>query len=335
MQRKVLLSEIGVVIQGPIQSFGRTLTDLNPRAYDATGDIKSTFKEIENLGAGAVVITWSKQDISSFSELEKKKIVQIGFPKKNILRVLRNDWNGNSKYRQYYSTLRGLQELKKNGYKYILKLRTDNLVDVRSLFEFLENLDASVANSYMFTPLINLDKPHMFYDFYAFGSLVKMEEFCNVILYQKERTTNVHFDVFFRWSKYVTGSKFTLRDINLIYPKYPTYTKNQLEFMRNSLAMVFRPLPKNIWTSLYWRGEMQGDVALKDQYRFSEDTVSMILSDFDSTKYELRKKINMNYQSILSYFLTSRIEIHLFKFSAKLGGAKRKLLQLLRKIFNR
>lgn len=334
MERKVLLNEISVVIQGPIQSFGRTLTDLNPRAYDATSDIKSTLQKIEWLGASAVVITWSDQDISSFSEIEKKNIVQIKFPKKNILGSLRNDWNGNSKYRQYYSTLRGLQELKKNRCKYILKLRTDNLVDVHSLFEFLGDLDVSVAESYMFTPLINLDKPHMFYDFYSFGSLVKMEEFCNVILYQKERTTNVHFDVFFRWSKYVTGSKFGLRDINLIYPKYPKYTKNQLEFMRNSLANVFRPLPKNIWTSLYWRGEMQGDIALKDQYRFSEDSASKILLDFDSTKYELRNKINVKYQSVLSYFLTSRIEIHLFKISAKLGGLKRKLLQLLRKIIN-
>jgi hypothetical protein len=334
MDRSISPSEIGVVIQGPIQSAGRVLTDLTSREHDSTRDIKAMLRDIRDIGSSPVVVTWQEQNIEGFSIEEKENIKQITFPKGTFWNSLRNDWNRNSKYRQYYSTLAGLLELKNRGCKYVIKLRTDNLVDIQEFIAFILKLDPINAEKYFYSPLINLDKPHMFYDFYAFASISKMEEFCNVMLYQKERTSNIHFDVFYRWTKHEIGSKLSLADVGLIYPIYPFFNHAQLRLIREGLSCVFRPLPREIWTSLYWRGEQLGSQGLKDQYRFAEMPIESILSDFDDFMYHPSTKLNINYLSLPSFFVTSRLELYLYKYSAMLGSVKLKLVQFLRKIVN-
>ncbi len=113
MGNSISPSDIGVVIQGPIQSSGRVLTDLTRREYDSTNDVKTMLKEITEIGSIPLVVTWLDQNIEGFSEDNKKFIKKVAFPKATMLRALRNDWNRNSKYRQYYSTLEGVLELKK------------------------------------------------------------------------------------------------------------------------------------------------------------------------------------------------------------------------------
>jgi hypothetical protein len=327
--------DIGIVIQGPIQSAGRVLSDLTRREYDSTYDVKRMLEEIIEIGSIPVVVTWQDQNIDGFSDENRQFIKKVVFPKATLSRVLRNDWNKNSKYRQYYSTLQGVLELKKKNCKYIVKLRTDNLVNVQDLINHILTLNSSDVDNYFYCPLINLDKPHMFYDFYSFSSISRMEKFCNVILYEKEITANIHFDVFFRWTMHELNLKRSLSDIKLIYPKYPYFNAAQLSLIRKGLVEVYRPLPKSIWTSLYWRGEQLGSLGLKEPYRFSETPTSAIVSYFDTFPFKQSMGLNIDFLSISSYLLSSRIEIQLNKLSAKLGGAKRKLLQFLRKIVYR
>jgi hypothetical protein len=327
-------ADIGVVIQGPIQSVGRVLTDLKFRPYDSSDDVKTMLQTTLNLGSKPIVVTWQDQNIDEFSSDEKEHIKKIPFPRVGIWKSLINDWNNNSKYRQYYSTLIGTLELKSRGCKYVIKLRTDNLVDIHQLISFVLSLDPSEAEKYFYSPLINLDKPQMFYDFYSFSTISKMESFCNVMLYEKERTTNIHFDVFYRWTKHELKLKYCLLDINLIYPKYPYFTQAQLRLIREGLKEVFRPLPKEIWTTLYWRGEQLGVKGLKDQYRFADTAAESILSNFDGMNYKEIDKVSINYLSIPSFFITSRLELNLNKALAKLSGAKLKSTQFLRKIRN-
>jgi hypothetical protein len=322
-------SDIGVVIQGPIQSVGRTLTDLKSRAYDCTADVKTMLEEIKSLGSLPLVVTWHDQNIGNFSFDERGYIKKIPFPGVAIWKSLKNDWNNNSKYRQYYSTLIGSLELRNSGCKYVVKIRTDNLVDISQLIRFILTLDPLKAEKYFYTPLINLDRPHMFYDFYFFASISKVEEFCNVILYEKERTTNIHYDVFYRWTKHELNSKFSFSDIKLIYPKYPFYTTAQLRLIRKGLEEVYRPLPQEIWKSLYWRGEQFDAQGLKEHYRFAETPAENILSDFDKVKANVSDKSSMDYLSIPSFFVTSRLEFYLNKVHDYIG-AKRNSNQFLR-----
>jgi hypothetical protein len=334
MGQSISSTDIGVVIQGPIQSVGRVLTDLKFRPYDSTADVKTMLQAIVNLGANPIVVTWQDQNIDEFSSYERENIMKIPFPRVTMRKSFVNDWNRNSKYRQYYSTLVGTLELKNRGCKYVIKLRTDNLVDIHKLISFVLSLDPLEVEKYFYSPLINLDKPHMFYDFYSFSTTSKMEEFCNVMLFEKERTTNIHFDVFYRWIKHELKLKYSLSDIKLIYPKYPFFTQDQLQLIREGLKEVYRPLPKEIWTSLYWRGEQLGEKGLKGQYRFADTSPESILSHFDDMDYKKSDKLNVNYLSIPSFFVNSRLELNLNKALAKLGGLKLKSTQFLRKIRN-
>ena len=321
------ISEIGVVIQGPIQSVGRILTDLSHRTFDATQDVKKMICEAIEVGAHPIVSTWSGQSLELFSKDESDFISECVFPRAPVSRFLRNDWGTNSKYRQYYSTLVGVQELKKKKCKYVLKVRTDNYVDIKKLLHFISGLDESDAEKYVYTPLINLDKPHMFYDFYTFSSIIRLEEFCNVMLYEKEITTNIHFDVFYRWTKHVMNSKFSLQDVFLIYPNYPYFNPAQLELIRLGLSDAFRPLPKEVWTDLFWRGEQLGERGLKPQYRFADSTIDQIIEEFDSFGYKFRDGLNVKASSIPSFFLNSRIEVNLNTIVGKLKSGLRRLTQ--------
>ena len=328
-------SDVGVIIQGPIQSLGRVLTDLKFRQYDSTNDVKMMLRAINEIGATPMVVTWLDQNIEGFSAEERENIERIPFPKGTAWRSFRNDWNKNSKYRQYYSTLTGVLKLKERGCQYVIKVRTDNLVDLHKLVAFIATLNPTEVEKYFYTPLINLDKPHMFYDFYSFSSILNMERFCRVMIYEKERTNNIHFDVFYRWTKHQIGSQYSLSDIASIYPRYPVFTWPQLDLIRKGLAEVFRPLPKEIWSTLYWRGEQLGEQGLKDQYRFAETSAEEILNNFNSFNYKKSEKVNINYLSVPSFFVTSRVEVQLHKYSTRLSGAKHKLIQFTRKIRNR
>ena len=323
--------EIGVVIQGPIQSRGRTLTNLVHKNYDATNDIRSMLNEAFQAGIKPIVVTWDNQDLAAFTSHERKFIKCIPYYTPSLTQKLRNNWNKNSKYRQYYSTLYGVDHLIGQGCVYVIKARTDNYIPLLNLIKFILNLTTNEARNYFYTPLINLDKPHMFYDFYSFSSAVKLRDLCKVILFQKEINSNIHFDVFFRWTKYSINEKVKLRDLLYVYPKYPRFTLDQLKIIRLGLEKVFRPLPKEIWSTLTWRGEQFGTNGMKNDYRFAEQNMVEILQEFDGFTYKVSRFFSVDVPAIFSFFISSRTEDiirHVIKINKSL---LRRLLEFFRK----
>ncbi len=312
------MSEIGVVIQGPIKSIGRTLTNLNKIDFDATSNIKLMLKESLLIGATPIVVTWENENIEKFTPEEKKFIRVLTFPKVSLRKSVRNDWNHNNKYRQYFSTYAGLQFLSQEDVKYVIKVRSDNLINIKEIANFACSLDRNIAEAFIFTPVINLGRPHMYYDFYAFGSVKKIQGICETMLFEKEITANVHYDVFYKQTKKALNSKFRLGDLTLIYPIYPFYTKRQLSLIRTGLKNVFRPLPKEIWLSVTWRGERFGSAALKETYRFSDSSEIDILGDFDVHNFRIRKYINIDIACIPSFFITSKFETRIQHGMAKI-----------------
>lgn len=335
MPEKISIHEIGLVIQGPIQSTGRVLTDLSQRKYDATNDVSRMLEVAEKMGLRSTVVTWQNQDTSKFASKHSNLIQKIEYPPASIFTAFKNDWNNNSKYRQYYSTLLGVSKLKHQGCNYVIKVRTDNYTELTYLIAYLQTLSVQEASKYFYVPLINIDKPHMFYDFYGFAATETFYDFCQAILYEKEITTNIHFDVFYRWTKRIAHQKRSTKDFRIFYPKYPFFTRDQLDFIRYGLDQAFRPLPVKVWTNLTWRGEKFGEKGIKDQYRFSETSPEKILKDFDAYPFKITRKLNINFPSTPSYFFTSRIEVHLVNLNSKLKGLVRRILNLLRKILNR
>jgi hypothetical protein len=311
-------SDIGLVIQGPIMSNGRSLFDLDPRDYNCAKDIKEMLKHAISLKITPIVITWEGQDLSQFSQSERKYIKAVSFPKKNIVSRLRNDWEDNSKYRQFYSTLEGIKYLKKMKCKFILKVRTDTLVPLDLLVPYLETLLIDIDSKTIFTPMIDLEKPNLFSDFYFFASTTCLQNFCELILYTKEICANIHYDVFYRLLMFMQKSKIGLKDVFIIYPKNRKYTSKQIKFIRLGLCEYFKPLPEMIWTNTNWRGSKIGKSGTKKTYRFSEFSTHEILQEFDSYNYRIVKSPNIEIENLISYVFSSKFERNIRKVKAKL-----------------
>lgn len=72
-------SAIGVVIQGPVQSIGRTMKDLHARHFDASENCLDLVKRIKEWGATPILTTWKNQDLKNLSHLNSTDIQKIEY----------------------------------------------------------------------------------------------------------------------------------------------------------------------------------------------------------------------------------------------------------------
>jgi len=311
------VSNLGVIIQGPIHSKGRTMKDLRPREFDASENINKLFSRINSLGANPLLVTWEDQDLSNLSVDVMNGYMGIRMPRFSLAFRLRNNVSGNNKYKQFYSVQKGVQYFEQKGVEYILKIRTDQDFPVEVLLNHIEAMKENEIGERIFTPLLNLDKPNMFYDFYYFSSTKVMLRFHHILMNSKEICSNVHYDVFYRWKKKNEGIK--LGDIQLIYPKYPLFTKQQLDLMNTAWLESFGVFPRVCWREMIWRGEAFDESSVKPTFVFSEDDLDLRRSEILQKSHS--SKLSIEITPLLSFLISSRAEDSLRKLRIKARGA--------------
>lgn len=317
---------VGVVIQGPVMSRGRVLRDLNHRNFDCTQNIVSMVEECKRFDFLPVVVTWRSPSSRELKLQVACDVLELDFPRVTGFRRLTSDWNQNSKYKQYFSTLAGINYLDSRGVDYVLKTRTDLWLDLEAFSVFLrsEGLDSEPGRLYC--PTINLDKPHMFYDFYTFADTQTLKKMCDTVLLSKELQSNVHFDVFFRW--YAAKRSLPRRPgyLTLFYPKFPNFTRSQLRVIREALARDFGVLPESMWTNQIWRGEEFGNQSLKPGVLVFWDTQGQdVLARYDTWPYKVVKGPSIAFPECCSFFISSRFEVVLMNFTRRVKSVVRKL----------
>lgn len=300
----ISVEKIGVIIQGPINSRGRTMKDLNPRNFDASENINQLFQRISKMGAQPILVTWDQEDTSKLNSKVQEDTLKIQMPQTTTVFRLRNNITRNNKYKQFYSVLAGVEELSDRDFDYILKIRTDQNLPVEALIKHISNLDENTIGERIFTPLFNLDKPNMFYDFYYFSTTTIMKNFHELMMYSKEICTNVHYDTFYRWG--LRKSKISLRHIFNIYPKYPVFTQKQIIQMHDIWEDSFSVLPSQAWRDLIWRGEPFDETSVKPTFIFFEDNLNLKIKEI--LKMKPSPQIRLEFTPIVSFFLSSRIE---------------------------
>ena len=311
------VSNLGVIIQGPIHSKGRTMKDLRPREFDASENINKLFSRINSLGANPLLVTWEDQDLSNLSVEVMNGYMGIRMPRFSLAFRLRNNVSGNNKYKQFYSVQKGVQYFEQKGVEYILKIRTDQDFPVEVLLNHIEGMKENEIGERIFTPLLNLDKPNMFYDFYYFSSTKVMLRFHHILMNTKEICSNVHYDVFYRWKKKNEGIK--LGDIHLIYPKYPLFTKQQLDLMNTAWLESYGVFPRVCWREMIWRGEAFDESSVKPTFVFSEDDLDLRRSEILQKSHS--SKLSIEITPLLSFLISSRAEDSLRKLRIKARGA--------------
>jgi hypothetical protein len=323
----ISISDVGVVIQGPILSRGRTMDDLQPRDYDASVNVNKLFAKASEAGAGVVVVTWEGEDVSNLDPVALNNTLIVEMPKQKWGFRARNNFVGNNKYKQFYSTLKGAESLSQRGYKYVLKIRTDQEFPLEVFFQHVSRMSDFEVETRIFTPLLNLDKPNMFYDFYYFSRTTTMLEFNQTLLSTKELCSNVHFDVFYRWI--TRHEKIRIRDLPLIYPRQPHYTIKQINFIISGWSKDFGVLPKDCWRGISWRGEPFLVSAVKQSFVFTESFSDEIKSQIAERKNSDRSRID--FTAIMSFWISSKLEDKLRVLRINLVRLVNKVKHLVRR----
>jgi hypothetical protein len=291
-----------------------------PRDYDASENIEQLFSRIKKMGSHPLLVTWQSEETLKFSNEVSQQTIKILMPTRNIFFRFRNNITRNSKYKQFYSTSKGIEFFKGINFQFVLKIRTDQDLPIENLLIHISSLDPLAIGEKIYTPLLNIDKPNMFYDFYYFSTLETMEKFHKIMLETKEICSNVHYDAFYRWILRKEG--INCSRILDIYPRYPSFTKSQAMLMYKAWGNDFDVLPRKCWRELIWRAEEFDETSVKPTFVFSD--VDLVLRREEIIKRKYAASPHIEITAIPSFFISSRFEDKIREFQT-----------LLRRIRNR
>jgi len=105
----------------------------------------------------------------------------------------------------------------------------------------------------------------------------------------------------------------------LIYPKYPLFTKQQLDLMNTAWLESFGVFPRVCWREMIWRGEAFDESSVKPTFVFSEDDLDLRRSEILQKSHS--SKLSIEITPLLSFLISSRAEDSLRKLRIKARGA--------------
>ena len=309
--------KIGVVIQGPVLSEGRTYASLKPKRFDSSAYIKSYFEVATSLGCEAVLSTWQGEPIEKLAKIPPKHILQQPYPSYRPLNHLQNDYT-NNKYKQFTSIKHGVLALQARDCTHVIKVRSDLQINLGELVKSLHSKKIEVEQGKIVTPLMYLKKPNMFYDGYFLALTEDMIDLCTIMLEEKELFASVHQDVFYKWALHTGGSKATFKDIYKIYGKTNSMSTAQLNFVCEAWKKSFSVLPKSLWEDQDWRGEKITDSEIKDTYFFLEDFEKGRQLMKNSTSKKLNIGLKVNLAQATTFFTSSKFSNLIIRLQQKL-----------------
>lgn len=238
--------KLGVVFQGPLISVGRSGKSLEGNVgddwveFDARPSLNRMFGALSKLGIPSVLGTWEGQPTDG---LEMPAVMQ------KLPVELFGKYSEPSKFYQIASFKAGLDYLASvSDLTHVVKVRADVELNVFDLCTSLNEvfLDDSVAIA---IPYIDTGKAWSIQDFYWAGGLELMKRISEECLIGPEVHKHVHQDFFWRFSS------IALDEWNrAVFCRYGRpWTKSQWE-EAVSRTLVLRPMSREIWSSLIWRG---------------------------------------------------------------------------------
>ncbi|MEN8721599.1 MAG: hypothetical protein ABF335_01795 [Alphaproteobacteria bacterium] len=273
--------KLGVVIQGPLVSTGRTgatvdvsieqTTETDIVVYDCLPAINSIWQHHREYADDLIVVLWSNEPAEKVEAVRAivgdKHIVIVDDDTKTV-----HDRNSkllptNNKLRQFRSTLAGIQALEKRGCDTILKVRSDQIGNFAPLIEVFRKLAATspkTAQRKVILPAYRVGNPIHFMDFYFVAHLTTLKNLCHNFLNNQEIHDSIHIDLFFRCAN-MLGTK-SLYPASIL-AKF-RHTRASLTFAAKAWQAHFMPGSKETYRSIIWRGAC-----------FTEDHIKMHIFD--------------------------------------------------------
>ena len=276
--------KLALIIQGPLESIGRTgKTMSNPFFTLGKGDIinfnceKNIIKiinEFGNLFDVIILSCWKNDKISKdLIEFKKLKICQNEsfeeYYSERYNKDLSPNFSGHNKYRQIFSTLKGVEKAASLNCDYVFKIRTDCYLNLKICIETIKK-NYKFFNKRIAVPYKIEDGEPFLEDIYFSGNTQIIKSCLNSILNNYEIKKSVHHHIFYSWlfelNKYFHKKSIFFNR----FPLYSSLTKYDKLLDKICWNFFFTPLSKDVWSSLSMRGENRDDIDhnFNNQMRF-------------------------------------------------------------------
>lgn len=253
--------KIGLVIQGPLISIGRTGDKMRQSVeqlqkeggvihYDCRDNINRIISEFGHLFDSIVISTW-QNEIKEGEHFPSATL--IAAPDPGGIEQ-KGHYKDNNKYRQFVSTLNGLNELEKRGVDYAVKTRTDIYLDFDKLLKSFFAGDTEKIGATVMHP-----KTFLLHDLYFVAKFKKLKDFCEAILaYDKfEFIPSVHREIILKPAYALYRGKIGVPEW-AYFPVYPPLgvaakTRKVFDYM---FEHVYFNLDPQIFAETLWRGTL-------------------------------------------------------------------------------
>lgn len=259
-----------LIIQGPILSIGRTGESLFAThqslsekyvKFDCTENINSIIGQNSKIFNQIILSTWSNESTKSLKEAKNFRILRL----EDNLRMLPNLSNssfytGNNKLRQFYSTIKAIEELKKLDIDYCIKVRTDQFIDFKKLKLTVEK---NINKLWVST---GANSPDNYVEDFFFGSSTEnISNLCESMLKKRELYKSVHTDMFYSYLMIKPEIKNNFGILSF-FPNDVVRSPNQSKLINLAWEKYFGLLPKEIYENQIWRGKKVRRVSVNNYY---------------------------------------------------------------------
>ena len=330
------MKKIGLVIQGPLISIGRTGDKLHQSPeqlkreggvlhYDCRPNINRIIAEFGPLFDAIVVSTWD-------NELKPGD----AFPGATIVSALdpggikqENHYKDNNKFRQFISTLNGLNELEKRGIEHAVKIRTDIYLDLRGLIDSFAA--GARGNPRAIGATVVHPQTFLLHDLYFMATVDSLKRFCEGILAHDkfEFIPSVHREMILKHAYAEYKDEIGVPD-SAYFPMWPPggvskETRKVFEHMFKNVYFSLDPelFRKTLWRGTYFEAEhVAGLVDATDAMPRKYSVPKLICTDWERY-FAFRQTLTGQKQSIADAVAVKmgRIGWQAWSWVRKAGGA--------------
>lgn len=211
------IADIGIVIQGPLVSRGRTgatsqikrhnLTQDDVIDFDCIKNIAQLFKTFDGFGK-IICVVWADDPADHIQRLQNKigKDNSVTFQDDSrAVKAKSGLVSGNNKYRQFLSSVKGIKVIEDLGLKFAIKVRSDQYLDLKRLAQDLLQI-AAVRRQFMLVPKISSGSStdHLA-DFSIGGRAADLRSYFDRYLTLPQMYEHIHTDIFYQWAALAIG----------------------------------------------------------------------------------------------------------------------------------
>ena len=259
--------KIGLIIQGPIisggltgktQGSGRTRVNASQLVnFNCQDTINYNIACASHLFESIVLTTWENEKIEVENKSVKVLFLKDPTPQPPVSRKPIPgfpDFNKLNNVRQFFSVWSGADYLKKLGIEFVIKIRTDQLLDIKMLYQEFHFFISNIKKPY-FVPFLYSTNRWLIPDFFIGGATDDILQISmDMMNLEKQFHQNIHRDMFFKaFLSQGANLNLTLFPYAFIHEDKENTILEQ--FVGYAFNRIWHPGSKELYSSIVWRGE--------------------------------------------------------------------------------